>query len=163
MEKEMMKETGNDSDNLSTLIRHPLSLLDEMEKMFQPARWRMKPYQKEWSEISALSEQRMPSIDMIDYDDHVLVHAELPGIDKKDINVSMTDKSVTLTGTSCKETKEEKGDYYCHEISSGSFSRTMAFPSFVDDTKATASFKDGVLELSIPKLEKSTRRNIKID
>ena len=75
----------------------------------------------------------------------------------------MTDKTVTIKGTSRQETKEEKGEYYCCEISSGSFTRSMTLPCAVDDTKAKANFNDGILELTIPKVEKSTRHSIKID
>lgn len=147
-------------------MARPLSLLDEMERLFEPWQQRsswLRPFRNEWSELASGLELRVPNIDMVDYDDHILVKAELPGIDKKDVTITMTDRSLTLNGSSRQETKEEKGDYYCHEISKGSFSRTMIFPCLVDDGKAKAKFHDGILELNVPKVEKSTRHTIKID
>jgi HSP20 family molecular chaperone IbpA len=60
------------------------------------------------------------------------------------------------------EEKEEKGDYYRCEISQGSFTRIIALPAEVDESKATASMKDGMLELTLPKAEKSKRHTISI-
>jgi len=133
--------------------------------MFEPFQHRswLRPFQNEWSELTSSLEQRVPNIDIVDYDDHIVLRAELPGIDKKDVTITMTDKSLTINGSSRQETKEEKGDYYCREISSGSFSRSMSLPCLVDDSKAKAKFQDGMLELSVPKVEKSTRHTIKID
>jgi len=101
-------------------------------------------------------------VDVIDRDDEVVVKAELPGVEKKDLDVSVTETSVTIKGTTSHEEKEEKGDYYRCEISRGAYARTVALPSYVDADKAKASFKDGVLELTLPKVEKSKRRSIEI-
>jgi HSP20 family protein len=106
--------------------------------------------------------QRLPSLDVIDRDNEVLVRAEIPGIEKKDINISLTDNLLTIKGHSHNEKKEEKGDYFRHEISSSSFARSVMVPSSVDASKTTASLKDGVLEISLAKIESSQRRSIKI-
>jgi len=82
----------------------------------------------------------------------------MPGIDKKDVDISLTKNTVTIKGASKHEEKEEQGDYYRCEISKGSYLRTMTLPSQVDDTKAKAKFKDGVLELKIPKIEETRRQ-----
>lgn len=84
------------------------------------------------------------------------------GVDKKDIDISVGEDSVTIKGETRKEEKEEKGDYYRCEISSGSFSRTVALPAAVDGAKATATFKDGVLELTLPKLKATKRHKISV-
>jgi HSP20 family protein len=104
----------------------------------------------------------MPKVDVIERDDEVIVKAELPGVDKKDLDVSVTENSVTIKGTTSHEEKEEKGDYYRCEISRDAYARTVALPSYVDADKAKANFKDGVLELKLPKVEKSKRRSIEI-
>lgn len=166
METKTSKEISKEPGIRSTLLGRPMSLLDEMERMFEPFQQRrswLRPFHHEWPEFTPSIEQRVPSIDVIDYDDYIMVRAELPGVEKKDITISMTDKSVTLNATSCHEEKEEKADYYYREISSGSFTRTMGLPCLVDDSKAKAEFHNGVLELSIPKTEKSTRHTVKID
>jgi HSP20 family protein len=92
----------------------------------------------------------------------VLVRAEIPGIEKKDINISLTDNLLTIKGESKKEEKEEKGDYYRREISSSSFARSVTVPASVDVSKAVANLKDGVLEIKLPKAESSKRRNIMV-
>ena len=100
---------------------------------------------------------------MIDRDGEIAIKAELPGVEKKDLDVSLTEDSVTIKGSTRHEQKEEKGDYYRCEISRGEFSRTVALPAAVDTTKAKASFKDGMLELVIPKTEARKRCTINIE
>ena len=104
----------------------------------------------------------MPSVDVIDRDDEVVVRAEVPGYKKEDIEISVSDSSLTIKGETKTEEKEEKGDYYRCEISRGAFTRTVELPAAVDDSKAKASMKDGMLELTLPKLEKSKRHTITI-
>ena len=95
-------------------------------------------------------------------DDDVLVRADLPGVAKDDIDVSLTDNTITVKGSTSEEKKEEKGDYYRSETMKGSFSRTMSMPSDVDGSKAKSTFKDGVLEVVVPKLEKARRHSVKV-
>lgn len=106
--------------------------------------------------------QRLPSLDMIDRDNEVVVRAEIPGIEKKDLNVSVTDNLLTIKGQSSSEKKEEKGDYYRHEIACSSFARSVTVPGSVDASKTVANLKDGILEITLPKVESSKRRNIAI-
>lgn len=68
-----------------------------------------------------------------------------------------------IKGNTSHEEKEERDDYYRREISRGSFTRTLALPGDVDSSKAAAKFKDGVLELTLPKVETSKRRTIKVE
>ena len=105
----------------------------------------------------------MPHVDVVEQDDEVIIQAELPGVDKKDLDISVTSTTVSIKGTTRHEEKEEKGDYYRREISRGSYSRTLALPVEVDESKARASLKDGVLELALPKAEKAKKRTVKID
>jgi len=105
----------------------------------------------------------MPNVDVIDREDEILVRAELPGVDRKDVDVSLSDSLVTIKGSSNHEEKEEKGNYSRREMSRGTFSRTIALPGEVDGSKAKATFSDGVLELTLPKMEKSRRQKIRVD
>jgi HSP20 family protein len=89
--------------------------------------------------------------------------AEIPGVEKKDLDVSLSDSVVTIKGSTSHEGKEEKGDYHRSEISSGSFFRTLTLPADVDGAKAKATFKNGVLELVLPKLAYSRRRSILVE
>jgi HSP20 family protein len=92
-----------------------------------------------------------PKIDVVDTDKEIRVSAELPGMDDKDIEVSLTGDMLTIKGEK-KEEKEEKGkDYYRSERSYGSFLRTISLPAEVETAKAEAAFKKGVLTISMPK------------
>ncbi len=105
---------------------------------------------------------RLPGLDVIDRDNEILVRAEVPGIEKKDLDISLTDNLLTVKGQSSSEKKEEKGDYHRHEISHSSFARSVTLPGMVDSTKAAAVMKDGILEITLPKMEPSKRRNIAV-
>jgi HSP20 family protein len=110
----------------------------------------------------AEAESFLPSVDVIDRDDEVVVRAAIPGYKKEDIEISVSDSMLTIKGETKTEAKEEKGDYYRCEISQGSFSRMVELPASVDDAKAKATMKDGMLELTLPKIEKSKRHTISI-
>jgi HSP20 family protein len=69
---------------------------------------------------------------------------------------------MTIKGETRREEKEEKGDYYRCEITHGSFSRSVVLPAEVDDVRAKAEMHDGVLEITLPKLEQAKKRDIKI-
>lgn len=147
----------------------PLSPFDAMEQLFEshfPRGW-MRPFRMEWPSwpegAMAPFEGKTPKVDVIDRDKELIVKAELPGVDKKDVDISLTRNSVTIKGTTSHEEKEEKGDYYRCEMSRGSYSRTVMLPADVAEDQASARFKDGVLELTLPKLEETKRRTIKVD
>ena len=115
-----------------------------------------------WRDMMEPFQGRMPRTDIIDRDEDFLVRAEVPGVDRKDIEVSLAENMLTVKGKVQHEEKEQKGDYYRCEISQGAFSRTVLIPAKVDASKVAASLKDGVLEVTLPKLEVSKRRNIKV-
>ena len=93
----------------------------------------------------------------------MIVRAEVPGVRKDDLTVSVSDNVVTIKGETKREHKKEKGDYYHCEISQGSFTRSVDLPHYVDSDRAKAAFENGVLELTLPKVEKAKRRTVKID
>lgn len=142
-------------------VYRPLSLFDEME------RWLDELFPRGWlrpatSWAPALNEGALPRIDVVDREDDILVRAAVPGYSKEDIEVTATDDSVTIRGTHREESKEEKGEYYCHEIRMGNFTRTLALPAAVDGARAEAKFKDGMLELVLPKQPQAKRQRIEI-
>lgn len=104
-----------------------------------------------------------PSVDVVDTDKEIRVSAELPGMDEKDIEVSLTGEVLTIKGEK-KEEREEKGkDYFRSERSYGSFLRNIPLPIEVDTTKVQASFKKGVLTVNMPKTTKAIDRTKKIN
>jgi HSP20 family protein len=136
--------------------------LQRMSEGIMPRGW-LRRMRWEWPQWAEMPELRMPRVDVVDREADVLVRAEVPGIDKKDIDISVGEDTLTIKGASKREQKEEKGEYYRQEISETSFARTVALPAAVDGTRATASCKDGVLEVVIPKIAKSKRHSIKVD
>jgi HSP20 family protein len=155
----------NETNEAWPVLRHPIL---EMERAFDRLFGRSWPTVGYWNDVPVggnlveFESMRMPSLDEVDRDNEVLVRAEIPGIEKKDIYVSLTDNLLTIKGQSNKEEKEEKSDYYRHEISSSSFSRSVTVPANVDATKTVANLKDGVLEIKLPKVEAANRRNITV-
>jgi HSP20 family protein len=145
-------------------LMHPF---DEFEQMFDRlfGRSGLRPWSWTPSLPSAFSETlegRLPAVDMVDRDDEIVVRAEVPGVDKKDLDVSMTDNTLTIKGSTSHEDKEQKGDYYRCEISRGAFARIVTLPCNVDASKVKAALKDGVLEIILPKAEKSKRQSIAV-
>ena len=121
-----------------------------------PSRWEAP----DWSRFSKLK-YLTPRVDIVDRDDDILVRADIPGVKKENLDVTLTDNTITIRGNTSEEKKEEKGDYFRSETMKGSFSRTMYLPSDVDGSKAESTFKDGMLEVIVPKLDKAKR--IKVD
>jgi HSP20 family protein len=144
---------------------HVMNPFEEMERLFEasfPVGW-LRPWRwPTFNEMAAPFEGRMPKVDVIDRENEVLVRAELPGVSKDDIEVSLTDHTVMIKGSTSKEEKKEEGNYYRRETMRGEFSRTVTLPADVDTEKANAKFTDGVLELVMPKSEKAKRRSIKV-
>ncbi|APE29937.1 heat-shock protein Hsp20 [Halomonas aestuarii] len=114
-----------------------------------------------WERFAAF-EKGMPKVDVIDRDAEVVVRAEAPGFEREELDVSVTDGAVTIKGEHREESKEEEGDYFHSEISQGSFTRTVALPCEIDADKAEASFKNGMLELTLPKLKRANRRKLEV-
>jgi len=114
-----------------------------------------------WLPIRPLS-LRMPSIDVYEEKDSVVVKAELPGMTKEDIEVNLAGENLTIKGEK-KEDKDVKEDnYYRRERSYGSFLRTVALPSEVKSDEIKASFKDGVLEIRMPKTEDAKKKSVSV-
>jgi len=175
----MAKETktelqkGGNGPQHATQFMTPLEEMERMFENFVGADW-PRPGQWEWprmmrmrmpfeGQLRRAEVARMPHVDVVDREADVLVRAELAGVDKKDLDISVTDNTVTIKGSSRKESKQEEGDYYRCEIAQGAFSRTMTLPCAVDGDKAKATFKDGLLELVLPKVEPAKRRAIKVE
>jgi HSP20 family protein len=104
----------------------------------------------------------MPQVDVAVTDKEIKVSVELPGLDDKDIEVSLTKETLTIKGEK-KEEKEEKGkDYYRSERSFGSFTRTIPLPVEIDAEKAAASFKKGVLTVNLSKTKQVINETKKV-
>lgn len=103
-----------------------------------------------------------PRIDIVESEKEIRIKAELPGMDEKDIDVSLSGSILSIRGEK-KEEKEDKGkDYYRMERSYGSFSRSVQVPADVDESKIRARMSKGVLNIILPKTEKAVEETKKI-
>ncbi|HRD89053.1 MAG: Hsp20/alpha crystallin family protein [Candidatus Accumulibacter sp.] len=137
-------------------------MMDRMFSGFSPGRW-MRPFEREWPTWFEGPSFRAPAVDLIDRENEVLVRAELPGVSKDEISISLTADAITIQAQSRQEDVDEKGDYRRREIRSSSFSRSLSLPAAVDTEAAKAAFKDGVLEITLPKTPVATGRQVPID
>ncbi len=104
-----------------------------------------------------------PSVDIYEDGNEVVVKAELPGIDKDDLNVTITENSLTISGEKKQEEKVDKKDYHRIERRYGSFTRSFRLPEAVNGDRAKASFKDGVLEVRLPRTKEARQKKIAIE
>ncbi|GAB6183935.1 Hsp20/alpha crystallin family protein [Thermodesulfovibrio hydrogeniphilus] len=112
--------------------------------------------------VSSAEEMITPAVDLYEEGDDLVIKAELPGINKEDIEVKLTEDYITISGEKKKEEKVEEKDYYRYERSYGSFSRTFRLPVEVQTDKAKAKFENGVLEIRIPKSEEAKTKERKL-
>ncbi|MCG6536792.1 MAG: Hsp20/alpha crystallin family protein [Syntrophales bacterium LBB04] len=112
--------------------------------------------------LSERFEACSPSTDIREDEKELTIKAELPGMDEKDIEVSLTDDTLTIAGEKKDEKEEKSGGYYYAERSYGSFRRVLPLPASIDSQKADASFKKGVLTITVPKTEAAKSKVKKI-
>lgn len=136
---------------------------ERMEEMFDEF-FRRPLGRTMWPVLPRMLEEVTPApmVDIFEEGDTIVVKSELPGMTRADIEVNLTNDTITLSGEKKKEEKIEKKNYYRMERSYGSFRRSFALPAEVQTDKAKASFKDGVLEVRIPKTEAAKKKEHKI-
>ncbi len=156
----------NSKEPASSRMVNPFEEMDRLFENFMGRGW-MRPFRFDhpmWSDwTSPIERKLLPRVDVIERDKEVVLRAQVPGVDKKDLSVSVSDNMVTIKGETSHESKEEKGDYFRRECSHGSFTRTIPLPHDVDGNQARAVFKDGMLELTVPKRGQSKKREVTIE
>jgi len=149
-------QSGSRKENMVELepwrpLREAVTLRDAIDRLF---------------EDSVITPGRsgvaMPKIDVIDKKDSLVVKAELPGMKEDQIEVEVKDNMLTISGEKKEEKEEEKEGYYYKESHSGSFSRTVSLPAEVMADKADASMNDGVLTITVPKVEEKKAKKLEI-
>lgn len=137
---------------------------DGMERMFDDFNnFALMPrFESEFDPFAAELGKSMwaPQIEVTENNGQLTVRADLPGLKKEDVDVELTDDSLVISGERKQESKEEREGYYHSERSYGSFYRSIPLPEGADRDKATASFQNGVLEVTIavPKVEPKGRK-----
>lgn len=136
----------------------PASLVNEVNKIIEHA---FRPLAN--SDTSNIeTSQWTPAVDIKEEKNQFYILADLPGVDKDEVNISMENNVLTITGQRFSEKKDEKINYFRVERTKGNFHRRFTLPDSVDGTKIEAKMKNGVLEIVIPKKEAAQPRLIKI-
>lgn len=115
--------------------------MDRLFDRFWEEDFRQLPSMGEWA----------PALDVSETKDAVMVKAEIPGMESKDIQLSLHDQFLTLKGEKKQEREEKEEHYYRSERAYGAFVRTVRLPATVDGSKVTATFKNGLLTVTLPK------------
>jgi HSP20 family protein len=132
---------------------NPFESMERLMQVFMPMAW-LRPW---------MMEVQTPKLDVIDRNGAVLVRAEVPGVDKEHLAVEASDVAVTIRGEVQREGMREDGNRRrVFETSHGSFERTVRLPADVDGARAKATFKDGVLEVLLPKVDRSRSHPVKL-
>lgn len=140
-------------------FRDLVSIQDEMNRLFNdffgrvPSRFEGDLNPSEWS----------PSVDISETKDNIVVKAEVPGLKKEEIKITLQDNVLTLKGERKQEKEEKETNFYRMERSYGSFSRSFNLPSAVQADKIRANYKDGVLNITLLKTEEFKPKHIPIE
>jgi HSP20 family protein len=173
-EKAETQQAAGESKPLPERPRHPLlSLRDEIDRLFEdfsltamrgPFRSRLFDFEPLRRFESAFSGS-VPTAEVAEKENEFVVTVELPGIDQKNVDVNVTGNMLTIKGEKRDEKEEDQKEkhYHLSERRYGSFSRSFTLPETVAQDKITATMKDGVLILTLPKTEEATKPARKIE
>ncbi len=139
-------------------FRDIVSLRDRMDRLFDDSLARIRGGEEDFG-ISGWA----PSVDIYETSENLVIKAEVPGVTKEDITVEVKDDNLCLKGERKFEKDVKEENYHRMERSYGAFKRVFSLPTSVDQNKVTASFKDGVLEITLPKIQKEKPKQIKVD
>jgi len=103
-----------------------------------------------------------PSLDVAETKNDIVVKVELPGMDQKDINISLSDGHLIIKGEKKQEKEEKEENYHFIERSYGTFTRSVQLPKEVKHDKISASYKNGVLKVVLPKSEEAKKKEVKV-
>ncbi len=137
-------------------FREIATLRDEMERLFDAFFGRRGTLmEKEYTFV--------PAVDVEETDNEFIVRAELPGMDKKDIKISVSEDTLTISGERKREKEEKSKTYHRIEMAYGKFTRTIEFPCEVEPSNAKAVYKNGILTITVPKSEKAKPKEIEVE
>ncbi|KTC89542.1 Hsp20/alpha crystallin family protein [Fluoribacter dumoffii] len=140
-----------------------LSLQNEVDRLFNDFTEFFSPTKFNWGQFEKMD--LSPSMDIVEDQEHFCVQLEMPGMDEKDIKVSISDNILTISGEKSVSKKNEGKRYLSREISFGKYERSISLPSTVDLNNAKATFKKGMLWVELPKKAESKTgiRDIKVE
>jgi len=146
-------------------IRRTAPLTHSMEEFFEdfpPRRWMetFEPFGWKWPRDVDM--ERNFRLDIIDRDKEFLVRGELPGVEKDDIEVTIAGDRLTIEAEREFEEVDEKDEFYRHELGYGKLMRMVALPEHVDPENIHAELKDGILNITLPKIRAAERHTVKV-
>jgi HSP20 family protein len=140
-------------------FRDLVSIQDEMNRLFNDFFGRVPSrFEGDWS-----ASEWNPSVDISETKDEIVVKAEVPGMKKDDIKITLQDNVLTMRGERKQEKEEKETNFYRMERSYGSFTRSFNLPTMVQADKIKASYKDGILNITLPKAEEIKPKQIPIE
>ncbi|HWW46953.1 MAG TPA: Hsp20/alpha crystallin family protein [Xanthobacteraceae bacterium] len=144
-------------------LRHEIDrLFEDFNRDFLGAPFRRPMFEMEPFWQRQLAVTALPAADITENDKAYEITAELPGMDEKDIEVKLVDGGLTIKGEKQEEKEEKKKDYYLHERRFGTFERSFRLPEGIDPEKIEATFKKGVLTVTLPKSPEAQKAAKKI-
>ena len=140
-------------------FRDLVGLQDRMNRMFDES---YRGVGRSQGEDWALGGSWAPAVDIYEHDGNIVLKAELPGVDPKDVDVRLENNTLTLRGERKLDTEIKQESYHRVERTYGAFTRSFTLPSVVDQEKIKADYKDGVLKVTLPKREEAKPKQINI-
>ncbi|MBI4285495.1 MAG: Hsp20/alpha crystallin family protein [Chloroflexi bacterium] len=137
----------------------PWRPFEEMERLMESA---FRGWPTLWERAPGDGMAWAPSIDVFDKKDSIVVRAELPGMKKEEIDVKVEGNTMIIGGERKASTEVKEEDYYRSEMVYGKFTRSITLPSTVDAARIEATYKDGILEVNLPKTEAAKPKKIEI-
>jgi HSP20 family protein len=137
--------------------RDLLAVRDEMNRLFNQAFGRTGGDVESW-----LSGSWMPPVDIYESNDMLVIKVELPGFTKEDLHIEINENTLTLKGERRPDATVKEEQYHRRERAYGAFQRSFLLPAMVDQGKVQATYRDGVLELQLPKAEAAKPKRISI-
>ncbi|MUH00890.1 Hsp20 family protein [Scytonema sp. UIC 10036] len=136
-----------------TLIRYnPWQELNAIQRLFEETR---VPFERDFVKV--------PAAELTQTDDAVYLKLELPGMDAKDLDIQVTENTISISGERKSETKNEDKGMTRTEFHYGKFQRVIPLPVKVQNTDVTAEYKDGILNLTLPKKEEEKNKVVKVN
>ena len=138
-----LRELGEVSERFNRLVSRPAVRGENRNETMTVADW-------------------IPTVDISETEDEYLIKADLPEVKREDVKITVQERVLTIQGERAQEREETGNRYHRVERTYGNFARSFTLPDYVDDTKVTAEFKEGVLKLHLPKSEKARPRAIEV-
>lgn len=143
----------------------PFEELREIERMMDEVmRWPLRPWRRPliWWRVPTEEVGWSPPIEMYEKADKFVVRAELPGMKKEDVEISLVGDTLTISGERKPVAEVKDEEYHRCELCYGKFSRSITLPSAVDAAKVEATYENGILLISLPKLEEAKPKKIEL-